>query len=118
MVNVIPVVVFVQNNAPYLEDENVINLKDLKLFIETYASEVTLDNNQIDDIGKCIKINSIKISRKEHIWNIKYYKIVQEERQAEMSYAIENGKCPICGSDVLHKDTSYYCSACDFRFNL
>ena len=32
-VKVIPVVVFVQNNAPYIEDENVINIEDLKSII-------------------------------------------------------------------------------------
>ena len=115
---VTPVVVFVQNNAPYLEDDNVINLKDLILFIETYASEVTLDNNQIDEIGKCLKSNSIKISRKEHVWNIKYFKIVQEERQAEMSFAIETGNCPVCGGDINYSDNFYYCSNCDFEFDL
>lgn len=116
--NVIPVVVFVQNNAPYLENDNVNNLKDLKLFIETFANDITLEDNQINEIGKRLKEQSIKITRKEHVWNIKYYKIVQEERQAEMSYAIENSKCPVCGGDIIHTDNLYYCNSCDFRFNL
>ena len=106
-VKVIPVVVFVQNNAPYIEDENVINLDDLKLFISTYASDTSLDNSQIDEIGKRLKDSSIKISRKDHVWNIKYYKVFQEEKQAEMSYAIENNKCPRCGHKIIERNNIF-----------
>ena len=44
---VIPVVVFVKNNAPYMGDENVINLKDLLLFIDSYPYEKELSKEDI-----------------------------------------------------------------------
>ena len=52
--NVIPVVVFVQNNAPYLGDENVINLDDLLLFIESYPYEHKYQKKTLDKIYKMI----------------------------------------------------------------
>lgn len=66
-VKTVPVVVLVQNNSPYIESENVINLKDLKLFLDTYENDIELDDNQINEIAKMIKDSSIKITRDEHI---------------------------------------------------
>ena len=117
-VKTIPVVVFVQNNAPYIENENVINLKDLKLFLETYESDVSLNENQIEEIGKRIEDSSIDITRAEHIFNIKYYKQVKKEREEEMSIAIETNECPVCSSMMLRKGKLYYCSKCDYKFYL
>ena len=45
--DIIPVVVFVKNNAPYLGDENVINLEDLLLFIESYPYKKKLSKKEI-----------------------------------------------------------------------
>ena len=42
-IDVIGLVVFVKNNAPYLGDENVINLKDLNTFIDCYPFKEELD---------------------------------------------------------------------------
>ena len=65
-----------------------------------------------------IKDSSIEITRDEHIFNIKYYKQVIQEREEEMSIAIETNTCPLCGSQMLRKGQLYYCSKCDFRFYL
>ena len=117
-VKTVPVVVFVQNNSPYIESENVINLKDLKLFLDTYENDVVLDDNQINEIAKMIKDSSIEITRDEHIFNIKYYKQVIQEREEEMSIAIETNTYPLCNSQMLRKGKLYYCSKCDFTFYL
>ena len=56
-VDVIPVVVFVRNNAPYMDDENVINLEDLLLFISEYPYKKLLSNKDMKDIYNLLKKN-------------------------------------------------------------
>ena len=115
---VIPVVVFVKNNAPYMGDENVINLKDLLLFIDSYPYEKELSKEDIKEIYKILKDNEADISKKEHVETIGYLKQMQEEFRQEMSYAIENNKCPRCGASIIQKGYDFKCSKCDFKFKL
>ena len=61
--NVIPVVVFVQNNAPYLGDENVINLDDLLLFIESYPYKHKYQKKTLDEINKKISRKVSKVTK-------------------------------------------------------
>ena len=117
-VDVIPVVVFVKNNAPYMGDENVINLKDLILFIKTYPYERLLEKKEIDEIYKTIKKNISDVSKKEHVENIGYLKQIRKEIQDEISYAIETGTCPRCDHKMIANGYSYKCSNCDFKFKL
>ena len=51
----IPVVVYVQNNAPYMPDDNVINLADLLLFIDSYPYEHKFTKPTIDKINDLIR---------------------------------------------------------------
>ena len=116
--NVIPVVVFVQNNAPYLGDENVINLDDLLLFVESYPYDHKYQKKNIDKIYKTIHRKISKVSKEEHIENISYLKQIKKEIKNEIAYAVENNLCPRCGSKMLSKGYSYCCSKCNFNFKL
>ena len=116
--NVIPVVVFVQNNAPYLGDENVINLDDLLLFIESYPYEHKYQKKTIDKIYKTIHRKISKVTKEEHIENISYLKQIKKEIKDEIAYAVENNLCPRCGSKMLSKGFAYCCSKCNFNFKL
>ena len=116
--NVIPVVVFVQNNAPYLGDENVINLDDLLLFIESYPYQRKYQKKTIDEINKIISRKVSKVTKEEHLENISYLKQIKKEIKNEITYAVENNICPRCGSKMLSKGYSYCCSKCNFNFKL
>ena len=115
---VVPVVVFVKNNAPYIGDENVINLKDLKLFIDSYPYQKELTKEEINEIYKTIKSQKSDISKKEHIENIGYLKQINEEIKKEIAYAIESGVCPRCDHKMVSSGFEYHCSNCDFKFKL
>ena len=115
---IIPVVVFVKNNAPYLGDENVINLEDLLLFIESYPYKKKLSKKEIDSGASTIKRNISTIDKQEHVENISYLKQMKKEFRDEMSYAIENNKCPRCGHAMISKNFVFKCSYCDFNFKL
>ena len=117
-VDVISLVVFVKNNAPYMGDENVINLKDLLLFIDSYPYEKSLNKEEIKQICRIIRENKVKVTKKEHLENISYLKQIRKENQAEIEYAIENQKCPRCGSSILQNEYTFKCSNCDFKFKL
>jgi len=115
---IIPVVVFVKNNAPYFDDENVINIDDLLLFIESYPYEHQYTNNTIDKIKELIDKASADISNKEHVENISYLKQYKKESYAEKEYALEKGTCPRCNSKILNRGYHYKCSKCDFEFKI
>ena len=116
--DVIPVVVFVKNNAPYLGDENVINIKDLLLFIDSYPYEKILERSEIDGICKVLRSNIAKISKSEHVKNIGYLKQINDELRQEKEYAIETRLCPRCGAKIVEKDFSFSCTKCDYKFKL
>ncbi len=115
---VIPVVVFVRNNAPYFDDENVINLKDLHLFIDSYPYQKELNKEEINLIYKILKEKETKITKKEHLENIEYLKQFRRESQLEMAYAIEKRICPRCNHEMVVKDNEFFCSHCDYKFKL
>ncbi len=114
--DVIPVVVFIKNNAPYMGDENVINLKDLLLFINSYPYKTLITTQEIDSIYKKLKSSSTKVSKKEHLENIGYLKQIRKENQNEIMYAVESGICPRCDHKMIHSGYEYRCSNCDFKF--
>ena len=117
-VDVVSLVVFVKNNAPYMADDNVINLKDLLLFIDSYPYKKLLNKEEIKDICKKIRENKVKVTKTEHLENISYLKQIKKENKAEIEFAIENNKCPRCGSDILQNGYNFKCSECDFKFKL
>lgn len=115
---IIPVVVFVKNNAPYIGDENVINLKDLLLFIDSYPYEKLLEKEEIDGICRIIKENIAHISKKEHVETIGYVKQMKEEFRNEMANALESGKCPRCDGKIIQVGYDFHCENCSFKFKL
>lgn len=117
-VDVVSLVIFVKNNAPYMPDDNVINLKDLLLFIDSYPYKKLLNKEEIKDICKKIRENKVKVTKTEHLENISYLKQIKKENKAEIEFAIENNKCPRCGSDILQNGYNFKCSKCDFKFKL
>lgn len=114
----ISVVVFVKDNAPYFPEENVINLKDLLLFIESYPYEHKFTKPTIDKIEKTLNRKNKDISLDEHVTNIKILKTVRREQEQEKAYAIENGKCPWCDSKIITDGRLFRCSKCKFGFKL
>lgn len=67
---VIPVVVFVKNNAPKTNFKNVINLNDLFLFIYSYKTENIYSDNEIDKIKILIDKYKVDVTNEEHISKI------------------------------------------------
>lgn len=114
----IPVVVFVQNNAPYLGDENVINLADLPLFIDSYPFDRAYNLTEMKEMKALIEKALSSISDKEHVQNIRYLKQGRKEEEAEITFALEKGKCPWCGASIVSEGYSYRCSRCRFQFKL
>ncbi len=119
---VIPLIVFVKNNAPYIDNtsnDNLINLDDLLLFISSYPSRRVLSNNEIDKIKETIERTSYSVSSNEHIENIKILKAYKKEQEGQISYALTTSKCPWCDSPIKHyKNNEYKCSKCNFGFKL
>ena len=116
--NVIPVVVFVQNNAPYMPEDNAINLDDLLLFIDSYPYEHKYTNKTLDKIKAMIDKKISDVSIDEHLENIDIIKTYRKQQQAEIAYAIESHKCPRCGGPILQKGNIFKCYKCDFNFNI
>lgn len=114
----ISVVVFVKNNAPYFPDENVINLNDLILFIESYPYEHKYTKATIDKIKTKIEKRLSDVSMDEHLENIEILKMYRKEQQMEISYAIEHHKCPVCDAPIIQKGSIFKCSKCSYNFKL
>ena len=116
--DVISLVVFVKNNAPYMPDDNVINLKDLLLFVDCYPYKKIINKEEIKEICRKIRENRVKITKSEHLENISYLKQIKKENKAEIEFAIENNKCPRCGANIIQNRYNFNCSKCDFKFKL
>ncbi len=114
----IPVVVYVKNNAPYLPDDNVIDLKDLLFFIECAPYDHEFSPLTMDKIKAAIERESVDVSLSEHVENIRVMKEVRKEKEAEMAYAIEKRICPWCGGKIIVEGDLFRCSNCRFRFKL
>ena len=116
--DVVPVVVFVRDNAPYTGDDNAINLKDLNLFIDSHPYKKLLSKEEIDLIAKKLIKASSEISTNRHVENITYLKQVKEESRKEIEYALMRRKCPRCGHKIIERNNIYRCENCDFKFKL
>ena len=114
----ISLIVYVKNNAPYFDDENVINIKELLLFIDSFPYKSLLSKKEIDEIYHKLISKNINISKDEHIQNVKHVKEKKEQIRNQMSYAIEEGKCPICNSKIINRGCTYKCSKCSYKFSL
>ena len=117
-VTITSVVVYANNNAPYIANENVINLEDLKTFLDTYDFPNTYEKFEIDQFAQIIEANKVDISRDEHVENIRLYKMYKAEQETMMKYAQETGKCPMCESTMLKKGRIHYCAKCGYKFKI
>ena len=117
-IDIIPVIVFVKNNAPYMGDENVINLKDLELFILSYPSTKTLTKAKIDQYSHLLLVNESDISIDKHLSNIKEIKENRKQEQDNIRFAIENRTCPICHKPMIIKNQCIMCTGCSYKFKI
>ena len=115
---VISVIVFAKNNAPYVGDHNVINLKDLKLLIKIHPYKTLLEKKDIDSVYKKLKSLHDDISKEEHLESIEKLKEKQQAVRDDMAFAIETRTCPICGNKITIKGSEYSCSNCKYRFDI
>lgn len=116
--DVISVIVYARNNAPYVEDYNVINLSDLLLLIDSYPYKKILTNEEVDKIEEKLASLQCKVSKKEHLKSIKKVKERKKSIQADMRMAIEQRKCPKCGGTIVVNGNTFSCTRCKYKFTL
>lgn len=114
----ISVVVYTKNNAPYLDDENVINLEDLPLFIDSFPYDSLLEENEMKGIYNMLMKRKAYINKHEHIENVKGVKERKNLKREEMRFAIEERRCPKCGEKLEINGYTYYCNKCKYKFTL
>ena len=117
-VDIIPATVFVKNNAPYMGDENVINLDDVPLFIAEYPCKNPISRAKIDYFANILLHSESDISLGEHLKNIKEIKTNRKKEQDEMRYAIENRLCPKCHKPMEIKNQYLKCTGCSYKFKI
>lgn len=64
-------IIFIKNNANTLKIKNVINLNDLKKYLDEFNHPLNLDKEEIDKIYENLNKIKVNLSKKEHIKNIK-----------------------------------------------
>ena len=116
--DVIGAIIFVRDNAPYGGDYNLINLRDLPLFIESHPYDKLLSKKEVEEIYQILLSHISDISKEEHIESIGYLKAVNKEQKDEKIYAIERRICPRCGGKIVQRKTTFVCKSCNFNFTL
>ncbi|MBQ3219167.1 MAG: NERD domain-containing protein [Clostridia bacterium] len=91
---VISAVVFVQNNTENVQAPNVIKLIELRQFLESGPTVLTVE--QMQEAYQKLMSAKVDISTSEHVNNIK-----QQQK------GIENGICPRCGAKLVLRDGKY-----------
>ena len=84
----------------------------------TYPYKHKYTKATLDKIKKITERKSSDVSSDEHLENIKILKMYREEQQMEISYALENKKCPLCDGPILNKGNAFWSYKCDFNFKL
>lgn len=91
------IVVMVNNNADNIECENVINLKDLNIYLNEYNDGINYTIEQINEIYEKLEdINNNQISNREHINNIH-----------KMKSDIKQRICPRCNGNLVERSGKY-----------
>lgn len=116
--DIISVIVFAKDNCPYTGDDNVINLNDLLLMIDSYPYKRILDNKEIDEIYSLLLAKHQDIELSTHLDNIKKIKRRKADDRENMTYAIERGLCPMCNSKLKIVGDKYRCLKCGYNFDL
>jgi len=90
-------VVFVQNNANRVNEYNVINLIDLKSYLNNFDCGTRYTNEEMNEIEAIIRSAASKnVSNREHVYNIR-------RTQSD----IDRGICPRCGGVLVKKSGRY-----------
>lgn len=91
------IIVMVQNNADRINVPYVVNLNDLKGYLLNFNDGTSYSTEEMDRIYQLIIHSSRSdVTRREHVANIK-----------NTQNAINNNKCPRCGSDLVLRDGKY-----------
>ncbi len=90
------VIVFVRNNADGLGIPYVINLNQLKRYLDNFNDGTHLSDEEMDTIQRTLLNHAARITKEEHIRNINATK--QE---------LENGICPRCGGKLVERNGKY-----------
>lgn len=94
---IIPLVVMANNNADKICSSSVINLNELKTYLNNYNAGVSYSIEEIEKIyNLLIRIKNNQISDSEHVENIKK---TQDE--------IKSGICPRCGGKLVRRNGTY-----------
>lgn len=117
-VDVVSVIVFVKNNCPYTGDDNVINLNDLLLMIDSYPYKKILNMNDIDFVYKKLLSFHQEVDLKTHLKSIERIKNKKRDDKENMAYAIQTGMCPMCNCKLKIVGDAYSCPHCKYKFDL
>ena len=90
------VVVMVNNNASSLLIPNVIDLNDLRTYLNVFDDGTRYSIEEMENIYQKLKASSVKMSNFEHVSNVK-------QTQKE----IQNGICPRCGGKLVYRNGKY-----------
>jgi len=91
------IVVFAQNNADKVNVHNVINLKDLKQYLNRFNDGTHYTAEEMDKIYITLKASANnEITNREHVKNI-----------AQTQKDLKLGICPRCGSKLIEKTGKY-----------
>ena len=90
------VVVMVKNNAERINIAHVVNLRNLRSYLENYNDGTLLTIEEMDIIYNKLLNAGTKMSNREHVKNIK-------KTQKE----IKKGICPRCGGQLVEREGQY-----------
>lgn len=116
----ISLVVFVRNNAPYMPDDNVINLDDLMLFMNEYPTNSHITLEEMKKIYISLLNFESDASQKDHLNHIKELKEKRKENQSIISKSIETRICPKCKNTLVLQGNLLRCSnkRCKFEIKI
>ncbi len=90
------IIVMVQNNADKINIPYVINLDELRSYLDKFNDGTKLSDAEMDELyHKILQANS-RISDKEHIRNIK-----------NIQHNLQKGVCPRCGGKLVERSGKY-----------
>ena len=90
------VVVMVNNNAASLLIPNVVDLNDLRTYLNVFDDGTRYSVEEMENIYQKLKTSAVKMSNLEHVSNVK-------QTQKE----IQNGICPRCGGKLIYRNGKY-----------
>ena len=90
------VVVMVQNNANKIKCSNVVNLDDLKSYLNHFNDGTIYTIDQMDEIYNKLINAHTEMSNNEHVTNI-----IQTQQE------LQQGICPRCGGTLVEREGKY-----------